>query len=399
MELVRESGLREIVLQDGQPRGVRRAATRPTCRDAERRARDDTGSCAMCRPCCSRSGAWRARRSRRCFTRARHRDRAGAAGGASRCWSSSLRSATGDLAQRRRLHRLFQARTWPSSACGSSPTSVAASAGVGVGHRDHRGRRRSRSSARTAASATRSTRSTDNPLPHALDRAARPNGATARRDSNRCSGISRPGPKSTSCSSTASGCSGCDAILDLLRAAACSARRRCSGSAWSPSSATPSGSRSRTAAPEIEITKLVGGTNAFVRRPFLYTGLFYGGSGRAAGRADRGRRRWRCSSSPVRRLAAQLRQRISRWLACRCRSAACCSAPGPCSAGWARWISAARHLRRRSNPAPEHAAFSSITYNSGPSEWELQAVLSTLMTRVLTSSAIRDARSPRRLAR
>lgn len=30
---------------------------------------------------------------------------------------------------------------------------------------------------------------------------------------------------------------------------------------------------------EIEITKLVGGSNAFVRRPFLYTGLFYGGLG------------------------------------------------------------------------------------------------------------------------
>jgi cell division transport system permease protein len=30
---------------------------------------------------------------------------------------------------------------------------------------------------------------------------------------------------------------------------------------------------------EIEITKLVGGSNAFVRRPFLYTGLFYGGFG------------------------------------------------------------------------------------------------------------------------
>lgn len=30
---------------------------------------------------------------------------------------------------------------------------------------------------------------------------------------------------------------------------------------------------------EIEITKLVGGSNAFVRRPFLYTGLLYGGLG------------------------------------------------------------------------------------------------------------------------
>jgi len=28
--------------------------------------------------------------------------------------------------------------------------------------------------------------------------------------------------------------------------------------------------------PEIEVTKLVGGSNAFVRRPFLYTGMLYG---------------------------------------------------------------------------------------------------------------------------
>jgi cell division transport system permease protein len=30
---------------------------------------------------------------------------------------------------------------------------------------------------------------------------------------------------------------------------------------------------------EIEVTKLVGGSNAFVRRPFLYTGLYYGLAG------------------------------------------------------------------------------------------------------------------------
>lgn len=30
---------------------------------------------------------------------------------------------------------------------------------------------------------------------------------------------------------------------------------------------------------EIEVTKLVGGSNAFVRRPFLYTGVLYGGGG------------------------------------------------------------------------------------------------------------------------
>jgi cell division transport system permease protein len=36
--------------------------------------------------------------------------------------------------------------------------------------------------------------------------------------------------------------------------------------------------------PEIEVTKLVGGSNAFVRRPFLYTGVFYGvGGGLLAG--------------------------------------------------------------------------------------------------------------------
>ena len=35
---------------------------------------------------------------------------------------------------------------------------------------------------------------------------------------------------------------------------------------------------------EIEVTKLVGGSDAFVRRPFLYTGLCYGlGGGLIAG--------------------------------------------------------------------------------------------------------------------
>ena len=33
---------------------------------------------------------------------------------------------------------------------------------------------------------------------------------------------------------------------------------------------------------EIEVTKLVGGSNAFVRRPFLYTGALYGLGGAAA---------------------------------------------------------------------------------------------------------------------
>jgi cell division transport system permease protein len=35
--------------------------------------------------------------------------------------------------------------------------------------------------------------------------------------------------------------------------------------------------------PEIEVTKLVGGSNAFVRRPFLYVGIFYGLGGALLG--------------------------------------------------------------------------------------------------------------------
>ena len=35
---------------------------------------------------------------------------------------------------------------------------------------------------------------------------------------------------------------------------------------------------------EIEVTKLVGGSDGFVRRPFLYTGIWYGLGG-GAGRA------------------------------------------------------------------------------------------------------------------
>ena len=42
--------------------------------------------------------------------------------------------------------------------------------------------------------------------------------------------------------------------------------------------------------PEIEVTKLVGGSNAFVRRPFLYTGHLLWPGRRVAGRADRRRK-------------------------------------------------------------------------------------------------------------
>ena len=49
---------------------------------------------------------------------------------------------------------------------------------------------------------------------------------------------------------------------------------------------------------EIEVTKLVGGSNAFVRRPFLYSGLWQGlAGGLARGRPRRGRPRGRSSHS------------------------------------------------------------------------------------------------------
>ena len=54
---------------------------------------------------------------------------------------------------------------------------------------------------------------------------------------------------------------------------------------------------------EIEVTKLVGGSDAFVRRPFLYNGVWYGLGGGADRLADRRHRRRWCSSDPVQRIA------------------------------------------------------------------------------------------------
>ncbi len=61
---------------------------------------------------------------------------------------------------------------------------------------------------------------------------------------------------------------------------------------------------------EIEVTKLVGGSNPFVRRPFLYSGLLFGGVGRAARVRDRrrgGGRPGRARGAPVHGLRRQLR--------------------------------------------------------------------------------------------
>ncbi len=85
-------------------------------------------------------------------------------------------------------------------------------------------------------------------------------------------------PRPSSCRSIRLGSRGC-ARCSRSRRGSSTSRRCCSGSRSRSSSATRSGSRSTTAASEIEVTKLVGGTDAFIRRPFLYLGLCYGLAG------------------------------------------------------------------------------------------------------------------------
>ena len=95
---------------------------------------------------------------------------------------------------------------------------------------------------------------------------------------------------------------------------------------------------------EIEVTKLVGGSDAFVRRPFLYNGFWYGLGGAVtawvitAGRHRRPARAHRPAGRPLRqRLRA--RRPGSRGLRC--------PAPGSGVAlGWlGSYIAATRHLR------------------------------------------------------
>jgi cell division transport system permease protein len=94
---------------------------------------------------------------------------------------------------------------------------------------------------------------------------------------------------------------------------------------------------------EIEITKLVGGSNAFVRRPFLYTGLFYGGFGGLLALALVLTMR-ALLAQPIGRLAASYGSDFSLLLP---TLAQCGSLVGAGAAlGLAgAWISAGRHLR------------------------------------------------------
>lgn len=95
---------------------------------------------------------------------------------------------------------------------------------------------------------------------------------------------------------------------------------------------------------EIEITKLVGGTNAFVRRPFLYTGVLYGLGGALLAWALVGMAVL-FLADPVGRLAALYGSRFA------------LAGPTPrevggllvtgAALGWlGAWLSAARHLSR-----------------------------------------------------
>jgi cell division transport system permease protein len=94
---------------------------------------------------------------------------------------------------------------------------------------------------------------------------------------------------------------------------------------------------------EIEITKLVGGSNAFVRRPFLYTGILYGGFGAllALGLVLAVRA---LLQQPIHRLAASYGSDFALLLP----SAEQCGSLLAMGAGLGllgAWISASRHLR------------------------------------------------------
>ena len=95
---------------------------------------------------------------------------------------------------------------------------------------------------------------------------------------------------------------------------------------------------------EIEVTKLVGGSNAFVRRPFLYTGLLYGIGGAALA--------WAILETAVLVLdqpVATLAQLYGSQYALQGPSGQVLAAlfGGGMALGWlGAWISAHRHLRR-----------------------------------------------------
>jgi cell division transport system permease protein len=95
---------------------------------------------------------------------------------------------------------------------------------------------------------------------------------------------------------------------------------------------------------EIEVTKLVGGTDAFVRRPFLYTGAFYGllGATLAALLVLVG---LSLLNAPVGRLAASYGSEF-RLMTPGLREAAGLLGIGGFLGLLGAWVAAARHLAR-----------------------------------------------------
>jgi cell division transport system permease protein len=95
---------------------------------------------------------------------------------------------------------------------------------------------------------------------------------------------------------------------------------------------------------EIEVTKLVGGSNAFVRRPFLYTGLFYGVLGALLAAALV----WLALyllDEPVSRLARTYGSNFQLMLP-RLRELGLLVAAGAVLGIVGAWLAAARHLAR-----------------------------------------------------
>lgn len=94
---------------------------------------------------------------------------------------------------------------------------------------------------------------------------------------------------------------------------------------------------------EIEITQLVGGNRAFVRRPFLYTGVLYGGIGGALGLALVLLMRF-LLTPPVARLAASYGSDFTLLMPTPAQAAGMVGL-GAFLGLLGAWISASRHLR------------------------------------------------------
>jgi cell division transport system permease protein len=178
----------------------------------------------------------------------------------------------------------------------------------------------------------------DNPLPHHL--IVRPAHTPAARPRwNPAPLLSRPFPRSKSCSSTSTGCAAAFAARRLKRAlwvvdGVLGTRGARGHRQYHPA-------RDPAPAAEIEVTKLVGGSNAFVRRPFLYTGCSMARGARLAALiVSRGHGYLEQS---VGELSAQYGGRF-RWTAWAPKGLASSSAVGLAWAGWAPDLDR-QHLR------------------------------------------------------